>query len=158
MKNRESVNDYFAQTLTITNKMRMYGEKVPELSIIEKILRSMTLRYNYVVCFIEESHNLDSIIVDEIQSNLLVHKQRMNGHNSHEEQALKVAQHEASTGCGEEGNSECPKKAQDSKTNYVEGGEAVLLMAQHLTDDKLNAQKMWFIDSSCNNHRTSRKD
>lgn len=43
MKNGESVNDYFARTLTIANKMRMYGEQVSDLSVIEKILRSMTL-------------------------------------------------------------------------------------------------------------------
>ncbi|RDY10942.1 hypothetical protein CR513_04468, partial [Mucuna pruriens] len=71
MKNRESVNDYFAQTLTITNKMRMY---------------------DYVVCSIEKSHDLNFMIVDELQSNPLVHKQRMNDHNSHEEQALKMRQ------------------------------------------------------------------
>ncbi|RDX73620.1 hypothetical protein CR513_46744, partial [Mucuna pruriens] len=100
MKNGESINDYFAQTLTIANKMRMYGEKVFDLSIIEKILCSMTLRYNYVVCSIEESHNLDSMTVDELQSSLLVHEQRMNDHNSHEEQVLKVVQDEASIGRG----------------------------------------------------------
>ncbi|RDY12808.1 hypothetical protein CR513_02345, partial [Mucuna pruriens] len=114
----------------------------------------------------------------------------MNDHNSHEEQALKVAQDEASTGCGQGRNvfrgrgrvrggkqpidratircyychefgnfqSECPKKPQDSRANYVEGGEVVLLMAQLSTDDKSNAQKIWFIDSGCNNHMIGRKD
>jgi hypothetical protein len=100
MKSGESVNDYFAQTLTIANKMRMYGEQMSELTVIEKILRSMTSRYDYVVCSIEESHDLDSMTVDELQSSLLVHEQRMNGHNSHEEQVLKVTQDEASTGRG----------------------------------------------------------
>ncbi|RDX75456.1 hypothetical protein CR513_44654, partial [Mucuna pruriens] len=180
MKNGELINDYFPQTLTIANKMRMYGEK------------SMTLRYDYIVCSIEESHNLDSMTIDELQNSLLVHEQRMKCHNSHEEQAFKVAQDEASIGCGRGRNvfrggvtrgrgrsrggrqpinrttiqcyycrefghfqSECLKKPQDSKSNYVEGGEeAVLLMTQHSTDDKSNAQKMWFIDSSCSNHVT----
>ncbi|KAJ1417726.1 gag-polypeptide of LTR copia-type [Sesbania bispinosa] len=67
MKNGESINDYFARTLIIANKMRMYGEMVSNLSVIEKILRSMTLRYDYVVCSIEESHDLDSMTVDELQ-------------------------------------------------------------------------------------------
>ncbi|RDX97600.1 hypothetical protein CR513_19611, partial [Mucuna pruriens] len=74
MKNGVSINDYFAQTLTIANKMRMYGEKV----------------YDYVVCSVEESHNLDSMTIDELQSSLLMHEQQMNGHNSYEEHALKV--------------------------------------------------------------------
>jgi len=98
MKSGEFVNDYFARTLTIANKMRMYGEQMADLTIIEKILRSMTARYDYVVCSIEESHDLDSMAVDELQSSLLVHEKRMNGHNSHEEQVLKVTQNETSAG------------------------------------------------------------
>ncbi|XP_050890058.1 uncharacterized protein LOC127095406 [Lathyrus oleraceus] len=98
MKNGESVNDYFARTLTIANKMRMYGEQMSDLTVVEKILRSMTSRYDYVVCSIEESHVLDSMTVDELQSSLLVHEQRMNGHKSHEEQVLKVTRDETNTG------------------------------------------------------------
>ena len=100
MKNGESVNDYFARTLTIANKMRMYGEQMSDLTVVEKILRSMTSRYDYVVCSIEESHVLDSMTVDELQSSLLVHEQRMNGHNSHEEKVLKVTRDETNTGRG----------------------------------------------------------
>jgi len=94
MKNGESVNEYFAQTLTVANKMRMYGEQVSNLNLIEKILRSMTSRYDYVVCSIEESHDLDTMTVDELQSSLLVHEQRMNGHTMQDEQVLKVVQDE----------------------------------------------------------------
>ncbi|RDY12787.1 hypothetical protein CR513_02368, partial [Mucuna pruriens] len=82
----------------------MYGEKVFDLSVIETILHSMTLRYDYVVCSIEESHDLNSMTIDELQSNLLELEQRMNGHNSHEEQALKVAQDEESSGHGRRRN------------------------------------------------------
>jgi len=52
MKNGESINDYFARTLLIANKIRVLGETMSDLNIIEKILRSMTLRFDYVVCSI----------------------------------------------------------------------------------------------------------
>jgi len=195
MKNGESVNEYFARTLTFANKMRMYGEQVSDLNLIEKILRSMTSRYDYVVFSIEESHDLDTMTVDELQSNLLVHKQRMNGHTMQDEQVLKVAQDEigARNGrgrgvfrvgvvrgrargrggrqvdkttiqcyhCHDFGHFqyECPKKSQDSKANYVEGNEeVVLLMAQLSSEQKSNTQDMWFINSGCSNHMTGRKD
>ena len=45
--------------------------------IIEKILRSMTLKFNYVVCSIEESNDLSTMTIDELQSSLLIHEQRM---------------------------------------------------------------------------------
>jgi len=63
--------------------------------------------------------------------------------------------------CHEYGHfqSECPKKPQYNRANYIEGNEeAVLLMAQLSTDERPSAQEMWFIDSGCNNHMTSRKD
>lgn len=94
MKNGESINDYFARTLIIANKMRMHGETMFDLNVIEKILRLMTLRYDYVVCSIEESRDLGSMTIDELQSSLLVHEQQMNGHNSHEEQVLGVVREE----------------------------------------------------------------
>ena len=54
-----------------------------------KILRSMIPKFNYVVCSIEESNNLDTMTIDELQSSLLVHEQRMVCHEE-EEQALQI--------------------------------------------------------------------
>lgn len=46
----ETVNDYFAKVLIIANKMRIHGEKMSDVVVIEKILRSMTQKFDYVVC------------------------------------------------------------------------------------------------------------
>ena len=53
----------------------------------------MTSKFDYVVCSIEESNNLDMMTLDELQSSLLVHEQRLNRHgrDTREEQALKVS-------------------------------------------------------------------
>ncbi|KAL6334805.1 hypothetical protein AAG906_021773 [Vitis piasezkii] len=64
MKVGESVNEYFARTLTIANKMRVHGEKMEDVVVIEKILRSMTPKFDYVVCSIEESNDLDTLSID----------------------------------------------------------------------------------------------
>ena len=89
MKMGESVNDYFARTLTIINKMRIHGEQMNDVLVIEKILRSMTPKFDYVVCSIEESNDIDNLFIDELQSSLLVHEQRMSMHTL-DEQALEV--------------------------------------------------------------------
>lgn len=60
-------------------------------------MRSMTLRLNYVVCLIDESNNLDTLIIDELQISFLVHEQRMNWHGGGE-QALKVAYDDKTSG------------------------------------------------------------
>jgi len=40
MKEGESVDEYFARTLAITNKMKIHGESMGQLLIVEKIIRS----------------------------------------------------------------------------------------------------------------------
>ncbi|KAL6320886.1 hypothetical protein AAG906_010695 [Vitis piasezkii] len=88
--------------LTIANKMKAHEEIMGQNMIVEKILRSMTPRFDYVVCSIEESNNVDTMTIDELQSSLLVHEQRMNCHsgNARDEQALKVSYGERYEGRG----------------------------------------------------------
>jgi len=71
------MNSYFARTLKIAKSMKACGEIMQENVITVKILRSMTTKFNYVVCSIEESNNMEDMTIDELQSSLLVHEQRM---------------------------------------------------------------------------------
>jgi hypothetical protein len=66
MREGEKVNEYSAWTLIITNKMKAHREKMGQVVIIKKILRSMTLRFDYVVCLVEESNDLDVLTIDEL--------------------------------------------------------------------------------------------
>ncbi|CAN6694767.1 unnamed protein product [Malus baccata var. baccata] len=95
MKNEEPVTEYFAKTMGIVNKMRIHGGKLDDGSIVEKILRSMTPKFNYIVCSIEEPNDTAEISIDELQSSLLVHEQQLNRGITErvnlEEQALKAS-------------------------------------------------------------------
>ena len=71
------MNSYFSRALKIAKSMKACGENMQESVIIANIMRSMTTKFNYVVCSIEESNNMDTMTIDELQSSLLVHKQRM---------------------------------------------------------------------------------
>jgi hypothetical protein len=91
MKEDESVNDFFSKTLVIANKMTTHGVSLTQSQIVEKILRSMTTKFEYVVCSIEQSSDTTTMSIDELQSSLLVHEGRMNHHKvKQEEQALKL--------------------------------------------------------------------
>jgi hypothetical protein len=92
MGESETVDEYFARTLTIANKMTSHGERLEQVAVVEKILRSMPAKFNYVVCSIEESNDVTTMSIDELQSSLIVHEQRMKGQKeSYDEQALKIA-------------------------------------------------------------------
>lgn len=46
MEEGESVDAYFAWTLTIANNMKIHGEDIKQVVIIEKNLRPMTSRFD----------------------------------------------------------------------------------------------------------------
>jgi hypothetical protein len=92
MKEGETVNEYILRTLAIANRMTAHGERLEQTMIVEKVLRSMTPRFNYVVCSIGQSNDVTTLSIDELQSSLLVHEQRMQSQViKDEEQALKVS-------------------------------------------------------------------
>ncbi|XP_048231264.1 uncharacterized protein LOC125370294 [Ricinus communis] len=76
MKIGESVTDYFARVMVVANDMRSCGENMPDVKIVEKIIRTLTENFNYIVCSIEESKDIDILTVDALQSSLLVHEQK----------------------------------------------------------------------------------
>ena len=50
----------------------------------------MTPKFNYVVCSIKESKDIDELSIDELQGSLLVHEQKFSREDK-EEQALKAS-------------------------------------------------------------------
>ncbi|MCI40445.1 retrovirus-related Pol polyprotein from transposon TNT 1-94, partial [Trifolium medium] len=71
--------------------MTAHGERLEPVVIVEKVLRSMTPKFNYVVCSIEKSNDVTTLSIDELQSSLLFHEQRMKSQSEKdEEQALKI--------------------------------------------------------------------
>ncbi|KAF1860082.1 hypothetical protein Lal_00027935 [Lupinus albus] len=73
MKLGESVTYYFSD----------------DVLIVENILRSLTQKFNFVACAIEEVNDVDLLSIDELQSSLLVHEQQINQLEK-EEQTLKT--------------------------------------------------------------------
>lgn len=66
MKSGKGVSDYFSRVMSVANKMRVYGEQVNDVTIVEKILRSLSDQFNYIVCSIEESKDIDHLSIDEL--------------------------------------------------------------------------------------------
>ncbi|KAL4567941.1 hypothetical protein LXL04_023537 [Taraxacum kok-saghyz] len=90
MKTGETIPEYFGRVLTISNQMRSNGEEMTDVKIVEKILRTLTEKYVYVVVSIEESKNIEEMSIEELQSTLVVHEQKFKKNEREEEQALKI--------------------------------------------------------------------
>ena len=181
MKVGETITEYFARVMTVANKMRIYGETMTDVTICEKILRSLTDKFNYVVCLIEESKDIDTLSIDELQSSLIVHEQKFN-RSSGVEQVLKVTTDERFGGRGRGRNAyrgrgrgrgrqafnkatvecyrchkighfqyECPTS--DKEANYAElNEEDEMLLMSYVELHKAKREDAWFLDSGCSNH------
>lgn len=79
----------WGRNLHVVNKMKSNGEAMEESTFVSKILRSLTPKFNNVVCSIEESNDLGILSIDELHDSLLVHEQRMKGFQI-EEHVLKI--------------------------------------------------------------------
>ncbi|KAL4353097.1 hypothetical protein GQ457_06G014620 [Hibiscus cannabinus] len=78
MKGGESVQDFLSRVAEIVNKMRSYGETINDQTIVAKILRSLTPKFDHVVAAIEESKDLDTFTFDELMGSLQSHEARLN--------------------------------------------------------------------------------
>lgn len=56
MKGGEKIDIFLGRFFTVVNKMKKNGEVMELSMIVSKILRSLTPKFNYVVCSIEESN------------------------------------------------------------------------------------------------------
>lgn len=70
--------------------MRIHNDKIKDITITEKIFRSSILKFNFVVCLIEKYKDIDELYIDELQSSLLIHKQKLNQQDK-KEQDLRVS-------------------------------------------------------------------
>ncbi|KAL5841332.1 hypothetical protein ACOSQ3_011935 [Xanthoceras sorbifolium] len=55
----ENISDFFFRTMTIVNKMRIHREKIEDVTVVEKILRSLMPKFNYVVFECHRCHRYD---------------------------------------------------------------------------------------------------
>ncbi|XP_019434554.1 PREDICTED: uncharacterized protein LOC109341170 [Lupinus angustifolius] len=77
MEDTERVAEFFNGITTLTNAMKSCGEKIHDLTIVEKVLCTLTPKFDHIVVAIEESRKLENMKIEELQGSLEAHEQRI---------------------------------------------------------------------------------
>lgn len=78
MKSNEYVQDFFTRVVGDVTEIRIFGDTLQDQTIVLKILRSMTPRFDHIVEAIEEAKYLNVLSIDELSGSLQAHEVRLN--------------------------------------------------------------------------------
>ncbi|XP_035829964.1 uncharacterized protein LOC118479518 [Helianthus annuus] len=79
MKDDEVVGEYFSRVTANISLQRAFGEKVSDQKVVEKILRSLSPKFDYVIPSIEVALDLSTIKPVKLMGMLQSQEERLNG-------------------------------------------------------------------------------
>ncbi|RDY04875.1 hypothetical protein CR513_11344, partial [Mucuna pruriens] len=88
MKESESISNFDNRVMMVVNQMKRYEENMKDIHVVENIICSLTIKFDFVVCEIEESKDL------ELMSSLQAYEERFK--RRHEEPLEQVLNAKAS--------------------------------------------------------------
>lgn len=81
MKDSENVKDYYSKLKDIVSQMRAYGDTILDKKIVEKILISISDKYDSIVTTIEQTKDLSTLSVTELIDSLEAYEQRLRSYD-----------------------------------------------------------------------------
>ncbi|XP_034686747.1 uncharacterized protein LOC117915302 [Vitis riparia] len=77
VKDNEYVKDYSSRLMDVVNQMRLLGEAFIDQNVVEKIMVSVLQKFEVKISAIEESCDLQRLIIAELTSKLHVQEQKV---------------------------------------------------------------------------------
>ena len=77
MKENESLNEYFNRLSELVNQMKSHGDIIDDRRIVDKILISLTEKFDPMVVVIEETKDLSNMTVQGLMGSLRSYEQRL---------------------------------------------------------------------------------
>jgi hypothetical protein len=81
MKEDEDITTYFLRVNETMNAIIGLGEEIKESIIVQKILRSLPMRFNPKILALEERSDIDSISMDELHGIFIAYEMRTEQEN-----------------------------------------------------------------------------
>eukprot|EP00253_Pinus_taeda_P017965 PITA_17965 len=91
LHNDESVANYFLRVDEIVNCMKNSGEEIKEAFVVEKVLRSLSPKFESKFSAIEEKENLQNLTMSQLHSILTAYEMRKGGPSDRREATFKAS-------------------------------------------------------------------
>ncbi|PNY02359.1 F-box protein [Trifolium pratense] len=130
MEEDQKVSDYFSKLLAIMNQMQTCGETITDQMVVEKVLRSLNPKFDFIVVAIEEEKDITTVKIKELQSSL--EAQEIMVVNRGSERSNQQTLHAQTS--KKEGNNKNFKKKGKGKGSWANGDKSKV-------DDKLETSK-----------------
>lgn len=72
----EKIDEYCTRVMNIVNEMRNHGDEISDQQVVEKILISVTEKYEYIVAITEETKDLSQLSIKELVGSFRAHEKR----------------------------------------------------------------------------------
>ncbi|EOY20979.1 Uncharacterized protein TCM_012294 [Theobroma cacao] len=159
MKEDKTIKEYSDKIMKLVNQLRLLGEDLSEKRIVNKVLVSLSEKFEAKISSLEDSKDLSQLTVTELVNALQAQEQRCSNRNGGQvEGALMVRSRGKAMGhvekfCKAKANNNEEKVAVvEEKEDCDEALFIIKITEKHIRND------VWLIDSGCSNHITSDKE
>jgi hypothetical protein len=83
MNEKEDIATYFIRVDEVVNAIRGLGEEIDKSLVVQKVLRSLLLKYDAKVSSIKETTDLTKMKMDELHGSLIAYEMRMGTESDH---------------------------------------------------------------------------
>jgi len=73
MKEIKDIDSFMNWVMTVVSQLKIYGEEIKDQTVVEKVLISLSTKFDVVVAAIEETKDLASLTLDNLKGSLLSH-------------------------------------------------------------------------------------
>lgn len=92
MHSDDNITSYFLRIDEVVNCMKNMGEEINEVTLVEKILRSLSTKFESKVSAIEEKQDLQNITMTQLHVILTTFEMRKGGPSDMREAAFKASE------------------------------------------------------------------
>nr|XP_011470683.1 PREDICTED: uncharacterized protein LOC105353325 [Fragaria vesca subsp. vesca] len=114
MKDGEALDDYLTRLTNIVNQMKTYGEPFEDKRVVQKILISLSEKFDAVVSVIDLTKDIETLRVQKVIGCLKAYDQRLNKSAENEMesafQTLSLSSKNSGQASSSQGKSNAPKK------------------------------------------------